>query len=154
MPAARSTRSKASKSPTKATARLTKSNPRHKRKTISEDEDNEDTSSSDDGDDVYEDPASVVDEGDDEDAKSIDSDALDDDETIVGKSRKRKHATFTKTSPKKKSPRKKGNNDEFDDGLELKEGQEVVGTVVQAPKTGRGMCVLCLSRLLTLCTTL
>ncbi|CAL1710098.1 unnamed protein product [Somion occarium] len=42
----------------------------------------------------------------------------------------------TKSSPKKKR-KTKGSDAEDDDDLELEEGQEIVGVVVQAPKTGR-----------------
>ncbi|KAL0572077.1 hypothetical protein V5O48_009895 [Marasmius crinis-equi] len=77
--------------------------------------------------------------------KEYDSDALDDDEETPTKKRsstKRKRAT-TSESPKKSSPGKKRrrtvkeDDSDEDDDLELKEGQEVVGKVVQAPKTGR-----------------
>ncbi|KZP20320.1 hypothetical protein FIBSPDRAFT_696207, partial [Athelia psychrophila] len=78
-----------------------------------------------------------------EDTHSLDSDALDepDEEEEPSKSRKRKRALPTKKAqPKKSSPRKKRKSDEVDDSDEeydLKEGQEIVGTVVEAPKTGR-----------------
>jgi hypothetical protein len=102
-------------------------------------------SSSDDGGDVYEDPESAGEDGDeDDDVKSMDSDALDDDELISKTPRKRKRASPVKKTPsKKRSPKKKkkDNDDESEDDLELQEGQELVGTVVQAPKTGRGVSV-------------
>ena len=65
--------------------------------------------------------------------KIYESDDLDDD-SDDDQSKKRKHA-----SPKKKqSPRKKARKtDENDEYEELKEGQEIVGVVVQAPKTGQ-----------------
>jgi hypothetical protein len=64
--------------------------------------------------------------------KTYDSDDLDEDSE--DESKKRKHA-----SPKKKqSPRKKARTtDENDEYEELNEGQEIVGVVVQAPKTGQ-----------------
>ena len=64
--------------------------------------------------------------------KAYDSDDLDEDSD--DHSKKRKHA-----SPKKKqSPRKKARRtEENDDYEELNEGQEIVGVVVQAPKTGQ-----------------
>lgn len=64
--------------------------------------------------------------------KTYDSDDLDGDSEDQNK--KRKHA-----SPKKKqSPRKKARRtDENDEYEELNEGQEIVGVVVQAPKTGQ-----------------
>ncbi|KAI8989033.1 hypothetical protein BD414DRAFT_485771 [Trametes punicea] len=90
------------------------------------------------------------------DVESLDSDALDEDDfEPSGSPAKRKRTAATgKQSPgkkntvKKASPRKgkvtalkkrKVMNDENSDGeeLELEDGQEVVGTVVQAPKTGR-----------------
>ena len=64
--------------------------------------------------------------------KNYDSDDLDEDSD--DQSKKRKHE-----SPKKKrSPRKKARtSDENDEYDEVAEGQEVVGVVVQAPKTGQ-----------------
>ena len=64
--------------------------------------------------------------------KAYDSDDLDEDSDDQGKKRKY-------TSPKKnKSPRKKARRtDENDQYEELTEGQEIVGVVVQAPKTGQ-----------------
>ncbi|CDO77445.1 hypothetical protein BN946_scf184857.g52 [Trametes cinnabarina] len=99
----------------------------------------------------------------DEDVVSLDSDALDDDDDFeVGGqqsiNRKRKCAvsaakevsptknTAKKTPQKKRTvtPRKKrklakvdASEDEEEEDLELEEGQEVVGVVVQAPKAGR-----------------
>lgn len=86
---------------------------------------------------------------DEHDVKSLLSDALDDDSDIGTKKRgggKRKRASNGKTSRAKgSSPRKRHKNavsEEDDEGevYELKEGQQVVGKVVQAPKTGRGQC--------------
>lgn len=154
MPAARSTRSKASSSPVKRLSKLKnavkskiKPKPKANLKTAARDDDVDDDlypdESSDDEGDNYEEPGSAEEsDADDEDGgKSMDSDALDDEESI-GKSRKRKRAAPSKKSPRKASPRKKTkaavSEDEEDDDFDLKEGQEVVGTVVQAPKTGRG----------------
>jgi hypothetical protein len=70
--------------------------------------------------------------------KPYDSDALDDSDGPTAKP-KRKGRASAKASPKKtQSPRKKkkqvdSGNAEYDD---LEDGQEVVGMVVQAPKTG------------------
>ena len=66
----------------------------------------------------------------------MDSDNLDDDD-FNNSVKKRKR----KSSPKKKqvSRKKKSKLDLEDSEEELAEGQEVVGTVVEAPKTGRGM---------------
>ena len=64
--------------------------------------------------------------------KTYDSDDLDEDSDDQRKKRKL-------ASPKKKqSPRKKARRTEEDDEFEeLNEGQEIVGLVVQAPKTGQ-----------------
>jgi hypothetical protein len=88
--------------------------------------------------DAYEDDS-------DEDVKSLDSDALDDDNDFQAKAtspRKRKSATRSsprKRSPAKSSPRKKGKKakHEPDDSTSEKD-YEVVGKVVEAPKTGKG----------------
>jgi hypothetical protein len=66
--------------------------------------------------------------------KAYDSDDLDEDSDSDDQRKKRKRA-----SPKKKqSPRKKARKtDENDESEELNEGQEIVGIVVQAPKTGQ-----------------
>jgi len=85
-------------------------------------------------------------EHDQDDVKSLHSDALDDDsdQETVKHVRKRKRASLVKTRPARvSSPRKKRKNaasDEDEKGEEhdLKEGQQIVGKVVQAPKTGRG----------------
>ncbi|KAG7093333.1 hypothetical protein E1B28_007013 [Marasmius oreades] len=75
--------------------------------------------------------------------KDYDSDALDDDESEPRKTkrtstkRKRDLKSPSKKSPTKKRRRIEKDEDEDDDVLELKEGQEVVGLVVQAPKTGQ-----------------
>ena len=70
---------------------------------------------------------------------AMDSDALDDEDNDF-KSRKRKRGSLTK---KKASPAKRKKvEEEDDDGLDLKEGQEVVGTIIQAPTAGRGACSL------------
>ena len=153
MPVVQSKRSKASQSPHKPTARPTKASRQKLRKKakptsqLQGGSDHEDVNEpSDDSGDVYEGPISAgQDEDEDDDAKSMDSDALDDDDDdddeLMGRSRKRKRASpAKKRSPRTKSPRKKrrDNNDESEDDFELKDGQEVVGTVVQAPKTGRG----------------
>lgn len=83
--------------------------------------------------------------------KQYDSDDLDEDsdgDATAKKSTTGKGKRKAKASPtKKRSPRKKqkASEDEFDDSdLELKEGQEVVGTVVKAPTTGLGMSLECL----------
>jgi hypothetical protein len=85
------------------------------------------------------DPAS---EADDSDVTSLHSDALDDD-SDEGKTRKRKTRSRPKVPLKSlsKKRRKKTADDDDEDGddeFEVKDGQEVVGTIVQAPTTGKG----------------
>ena len=87
----------------------------------------------------------------DEDVWSLDSDALDE-----SGDERRPHKRKTSRSTVKASPGKKGsatkkrrkaaqdNADDEDEESGLKEGQEIVGTVVQAPKTGRGARTLTL----------
>ena len=81
---------------------------------------------------------------DEDDMESLHSDALDDDSDLDTKKLggKRKRVSQVK-SPRAKgsSPRKRRKNaasDEDEESYDLKEGQEVVGRVVQAPKTGQG----------------
>ena len=78
---------------------------------------------------------------------SIDSDAIDEsDFETAAKGGKRKRASIQNGSPKKVKPaakkprnsKSKKEDEEFDD---LEDGQEVVGTVVEAPKTGRGIFI-------------
>ncbi|KAJ7291041.1 hypothetical protein C8J57DRAFT_1586403 [Mycena rebaudengoi] len=66
-----------------------------------------------------------------------DSDALDEDsadENVKTKKRKRPSAAQKTRSPKK---RRNVDSDEEDFELDLKEGQEIAGVVVRAPKTGQ-----------------
>lgn len=83
-----------------------------------------------------------------DDAKSLDSEALDEDDEFDSAPRKRKRGSAASTPAKKKarpaarrassSPRKRRTvSQDSEEELELAEGQEVVGRVVQAPKTGR-----------------
>jgi hypothetical protein len=65
--------------------------------------------------------------------KVYDSDALDEDSSEDTKKRKRVRA-----SKKTRSPRKKRREEDEDEEADLQEGQEIVGVVVEAPKTGRG----------------
>lgn len=110
-------------------------------------------------DDIHEDAYEDADDA--SEVESLDSDALDEDD-VKPASRKRKRPAATakkapaknagkKTSPKKAGalPRKKRKSAkdeeaEDEDYLELEEGQEVVGVVVQAPKTGRGTLRSCI----------
>jgi hypothetical protein len=64
--------------------------------------------------------------------KNYDSDDLDEDSD--DQSKKRKHASPKKKQSPRKKARKTGENDECE---ELNEDQEIVGVVVQAPKTGQ-----------------
>ena len=93
-------------------------------------------------------------EDDDFDEKSLHSDALDEDSdpevrpARVGGKRKRPtpvkpHVTKGRT-PRKK--RKSADSDEEEEDYDLKEGQEIVGKVVEAPKTGRGTYCLYMRR--------
>jgi hypothetical protein len=143
---ARSARSKTSQSPKKSVTNRPTKGSKSKRQQkgeaaspgVEEDDLDFNESSSDDAGDVYTESASAKE--DEDDVMSMDSDALDDDES-TDKSRKRKRVSpAKKASSKKSSPRKKkkDNDDESGDDFGLKEGQEVVGVVVQAPKTGRG----------------
>ena len=90
---------------------------------------------------------------DEEDNISLHSDALDDD-TPPPKPKKRKRALSTSVSRSKsdgnRSPRKSavkkkrkvsGEDSDGPEEIELEDGQEIVGVVVQAPKTGRGVCL-------------
>ncbi|RDB17272.1 hypothetical protein Hypma_001956 [Hypsizygus marmoreus] len=85
---------------------------------------------------------------DEEEVKQYDSDALDDEDFGMRvSSLKRKRGTSSASPQKKKKTvsrrpssrrtRTNGSDDEDADEFELKNGQEVVGVVVQAPKTGR-----------------
>lgn len=65
---------------------------------------------------------------DDSDEEEFNSDALDDDEDNKPKKKKK--------SPKKK--RKVADDDDEGSDLELEEGQQIVGVVIDAPKTGQG----------------
>lgn len=139
MPAGRSTRVRTSSTKKPIASLKTKEATRKATKnTIPSKDDNgaevSESSSSDDGGDAYEEPESALEE---EDVQSLDSDALDDDEEEEGpaKSRKRKHGLAAKRANASPRKRRKAEEDLSDD---LKEGQEVVGIVVQAPKTGRG----------------
>ncbi|TCD60435.1 hypothetical protein EIP91_010066 [Steccherinum ochraceum] len=75
-------------------------------------------------------------------AESLHSDALDDDDDFDTSPKKRKRASGSLKKASKKSTSKKKrktteDDDEEEDDLELEDGQEIVGVVVKAPKTGR-----------------
>lgn len=129
------------------------------------DNNDSDSGSGDDESDAYVDEGAEDDEADDAaSVASLDSDALDDSDFDgpSGKGKKRKRASTsaspaksrtatTKTpSPTKakdspgsaKKRRTKGEDDEDEEFEDLKPGQEVVGVVVEAPKTGRGALLL------------
>lgn len=71
-----------------------------------------------------------------DDVQALDSDNLDDDDddadTAGAKRKKRPSAA----RPRKR--RREAASEEEESDLELKEGQEVVGKIVRAPKTGQG----------------
>ncbi|KAI0061106.1 hypothetical protein BV25DRAFT_1826967 [Artomyces pyxidatus] len=106
------------------------------RKTATPALEDEETSASDRGDGEYEDSN---DEPDVEDEPELDSDALDDDDEIdspkARKSTKRTRSPKKAASPRKR--RKKDDDMDAGDVTDLKEGQQIVGRVVQAPKSGR-----------------
>lgn len=80
------------------------------------------------------------------DSESADSDALDDSDAPSDKrpSKKRKAPSPRNKQPvrKRQKPSKDDKSaaeeDEDEDDFELQEGQKIIGSVVQAPKTGRG----------------
>jgi len=71
-----------------------------------------------------------------DDDQALDSDNLDDDDDDGKKGEVKRRRK--KASPAKSRKRRKGGSDEEESDLELKEGQEVVGKIVRAPKTGQG----------------
>src|SRR5882672_2902617 len=73
-----------------------------------------------------------------DDAEALDSDALDDDEAST---RKIKRFPNKKPSPRKAPPRKRKRKADSEDGdpSALEDGQEVVGTIVRASTSGRGV---------------
>lgn len=78
----------------------------------------------------------------DDDFKALDSDNLDD-EKVEATNRGRKEGAKRKKvgdtpTTKGKKRRKKVESDEDESDGGLKDGQEVVGKVVRAPKTGQG----------------
>ena len=91
-----------------------------------------------------------LEEDDEHDVKSLHSDALDDDSDLETKKRgggKRKRVSHGKTPRAKvSSPRKRhkhaaqASDEDEGESFDLKEGQQVVGKVVQAPKMGHGQC--------------
>ena len=99
----------------------------------------EDSSATPEDSEGLEDTGSAYDDESDEDEPELDSDHLDSDFETAGKKRKG-GKTSSKKGSSKKSPRKKQKRDEdedFEDDLE--EGQELIGHIVEAPKTGRGV---------------
>lgn len=105
-----------------------------------------------------------------DDVVSLHSDNLDEDEDEVPKPKKRKRAPTatsrpksgakrsSRTSPAKKKRKTAGEESDGPEEIELEDGQEIVGVVVQAPKSGRGgylyhvhSCYLVRERVLNLC---
>ena len=90
-------------------------------------------------------------DSDEDDVVSLHSDNLDGDEDEVPKPKKRKRAPTStsrpksgvkrspRTSPAKKKRKAAGEEDDGPEEIELEDGQEIVGVVVQAPKSGRGV---------------
>ncbi|KAF5333834.1 hypothetical protein D9758_017425 [Tetrapyrgos nigripes] len=147
----RSSRASAAKSPSKASPR--KSRPSNKRKAKDEEIEVDLGDGAGDADGV-DDDADAYDEEEGEHVeekkrKAYDSDALDEDSDFedanadAGRKRKRKVVKPPKKAartPRKKRKVKKDEEDqenEDEDVVDLKDGQEIVGEVVQAPKTGR-----------------
>ena len=75
-----------------------------------------------------------------DDVQVLDSDNLDDDsDTVTAKRGKKAGQTRKKNaSPTKPRKRKKKAVSDEENDLELKEGQQVVGKIVRAPKSGQG----------------
>lgn len=117
--------------PTRVRTAKTKALKRKKADSESEDH------GSDDG-DAFESP--VYDQDSDE-VKALDSDNLDDDEDVSPRRSKESKRSSTKKKPiSRKAPSKKRQRKNDSDD-ELEDGQEVVGTIVTAPTTGRGTVV-------------
>lgn len=76
-----------------------------------------------------------------DDVQALDSDNLDDDGGAAKRGKKAVEKRKKSASPNKPTKRRKkakADEDEDESELELKEGQEVVGKIVRAPKTGQG----------------
>jgi len=69
-----------------------------------------------------------------DDVQALDSDNLDDDDADTAGAKRKKRSSAAK--PRKRRKERASEGEESD--LELKEGQEVVGKIVRAPKTGQG----------------
>ena len=83
-------------------------------------------------------PGSEDEDFSDDDVQALDSDNLDDDDADTARragTKRKKNSSATKP-PKRRRAAVPEEEDEGD--LELKEGQEVVGKIVRAPKTGLG----------------
>ena len=150
----RTSRSKASSARGRKTTSSRTNGSKSSNKKAKRVEDADQYTESEDGDEYVADP------GDDaSDAESLHSDALDDEdefETSKNSKKRKRASTSPKKTPSKSatkakqankngsasgSARKKRKTKESEDeasDFELEDGQEVVGTVVQAPKTGRG----------------
>ncbi|KAG5635843.1 hypothetical protein H0H81_009961 [Sphagnurus paluster] len=113
---------------------------------VGEDDDADDGDDADYGADEARKDAQEDDDDEEEVQREYDSDALDDDDIETGQKRKRggaaspkkraKKSTSVKPSSRKKPRTKHAAEEEAD--FELADGQEIVGRVVQAPKTGQG----------------
>ncbi|KLO08760.1 hypothetical protein SCHPADRAFT_834923 [Schizopora paradoxa] len=145
---AKTRKTSTTKKPAAGKAKTRTTSTRRSKQEVDDDEDEEPVSESgDDGDDdAYENNEEEEDDAKSEVA-SLHSDALDDSDFDApasrGKKRKRgsaasspKKVVKAKSSPVKKQRKSKAAEAEDEDD-DLEDGQEVVGVVVQAPKTGR-----------------
>ncbi|KAF8872469.1 hypothetical protein BD779DRAFT_1572821 [Infundibulicybe gibba] len=135
MASSRSTRAKATKaSPAKNNRKLSS-----KRKAKQIDDSDALDSESDAGSDFQEAETKKRGAASDDSDEGFDSDALDDSEDELKKRKRKRIATPAKKSTRSSKKRKvnKGDDEELEDGHELEDDQEIVGTVVQAPTTGR-----------------
>jgi len=72
-----------------------------------------------------------------DDVEALDSDNLDEDDADKGRKGGAKRGKEVSPAKARKRRKEAGSDGEESD-LELKEGQEVVGKIVRAPKTGQG----------------
>jgi hypothetical protein len=86
----------------------------------------------------HEDEPELVPSESEADTVALDSDALDDDEDEFQSSRKRRQSS-KKSNPPRKKKKRVAVVESDEDNFELKDGQEIVGVIVKAPVTGRGM---------------
>ncbi|KAL4244933.1 Conserved hypothetical protein CHP02453 [Abortiporus biennis] len=162
----RKTRSSRSKTSNKTSVSKAKSQAKKNLKRAREEKEEEETEAENpegEDPDAYDDHADEEEEDDDD--ESLDSDALDEEDDVRVTAKRGKKRSNAKTGPSNSKPsstrkptstakgslpakkkrktnsKAKGkqseNEDDDEDILELEEGQEIVGAVIQAPKTGR-----------------